>query len=62
MQGGVCKCPHHKMVPLGIVVIAALFFLQAINVLSMSFVGIAWPIVLGIIGFMKLSESKCKCC
>lgn len=57
-----CACPHHLVAPLAIVVIAALFFLRAIGVLSSGVVALVWPLALGVAGLIKLGESKCTCC
>jgi hypothetical protein len=62
MLGGHCKCPHHKIIPLAIVLIGLAFLLQALNVLSAGFVALAWPILVIIIGLMKLTKGMCKCC
>ena len=57
-----CKCPHHKVVPGLIVLIAVAFLLKAYGVLSAGSVDVVWPIFLGLIGLMKLSKGMCKCC
>lgn len=59
---GMCKCPHHKMVPLCITLIGLAFFLQAIGVLGQPFVSVAWPVLLTLIGLQKLSSGMCSCC
>ncbi len=58
----VCGCPHHKVVPCGIALIGVLFLLQGIGILSVSLVGILWPIVLIVIGGTKLMGRRCNCC
>lgn len=60
--GGGCKCPHHKIVPLCITLIGLVFLLQAWSVVSSSFTAWAWPLLLLIIGLMKLTGGMCKCC
>lgn len=65
MKGGMgmmCRCPHHKVVPGLIVLIAVAFLLKAYGVLSAGTVDIAWPVLLGLIGLMKMSKGMCKCC
>ncbi len=67
MQGGMdkskmCSCPHHKVVPGLVVLLGLLFLLQALNVLTASFVGLAWPVLVIIAGVMKMSQNMCKCC
>ena len=57
-----CKCPHHAMVPIFIILIALVFLLQAFDVVSDQFVAISWPILLGLIGLQKLCAKMCKCC
>ncbi|HUC31446.1 MAG TPA: hypothetical protein VMR99_02020 [Candidatus Paceibacterota bacterium] len=59
-QGNVCKCPHHKSVPALIILIGLDFLLGAVGVLTMGFVGITWPILLILVGCVKMV--KCNCC
>ena len=59
-QGKLCKCPHHKVIPIMIILIGLDFLLGAVNVLTMSFVNVSWPILLMIIGATRLGG--CKCC
>lgn len=62
MAGPACKCVHHQMVPLFIVLIGLTFLLQAFGVLSDYFVSLAWPILLILIGLQKMFGRMCKCC
>lgn len=57
-----CKCPHHKMVPLFIALIGLVFLLQALGTISASFAEIAWPILLILIGLQKMFGGMCSCC
>lgn len=57
-----CNCPHHKMIPLGIVLIGLVFLLGALGVLAMSTVNITWPIIVILIGLQKMMRGMCKCC
>lgn len=61
-HGAVCDCSHHKVIPILIVIVAALFLLKALGILSSGLVDILWPIALGVGGVTKLKENKCKCC
>ncbi len=61
ISGG-CKCPHHKMVPLFITLIGAVFLLQAFDAVSASFTAWAWPLLVTLIGLTKLMGGNCKCC
>jgi hypothetical protein len=61
MEGGMCSCPHHKVVPLLIVLIGVAFLLQALGVLTAETVSMVWPIGLILIGLMKMSKGMCGC-
>ena len=60
--GSMCKCPHHKMVPLFIALIGLTFLLQTYGSVSDEFVSYAWPVLLILIGLMKMFGGMCKCC
>jgi hypothetical protein len=57
-----CNCPHHKAVPVFIVLIAIAFLLQAWGLVMDSTVSVIWPILLAAIGISKLMEGRCSCC
>jgi uncharacterized membrane protein (Fun14 family) len=57
-----CKCAHHKVIPVAIVLIGLMFLLQALNMVSAGVVAITWPILVIIIGLMKFTKGMCKCC
>ena len=57
-----CKCPHHKMIPMLIFVIGLLFFLNAVGVVTANALAILWPIAVMLAGLMKMMKGKCKCC
>jgi hypothetical protein len=61
-QGGSmgCKCPHHKVTPVAIILIGLAFLLGDWNILTMGAVALIWPVLLIIIGLVKLGG--CKCC
>ena len=61
-EGKVCKCTHHKIVPICIILIGLLFLCGAMNIFTASFVSIAWPILLIVIGLVKMRGKNCKCC
>lgn len=62
MQGGMCSCPHHKIGPLAIFLIGLVFLLQALGVISMELTNLLWPILLMVMGLMKMSGGMCACC
>lgn len=57
-----CSCPHHKVVPVLILLLAVLFLLGNLNVVSAGTVSIGWPILVGLAALTKLFSSSCKCC
>ena len=59
-NGKVCKCKHHKLVPLCIALIGLVLLLGQLNILTAGAVGIIWPVLLIVIGVVKMV--KCKCC
>jgi hypothetical protein len=56
-----CRCGHHKVVPVLVILIGIAFLLGALGVLTAGFVGLAWPIGLILIGAVKLGSGGCKC-
>jgi len=66
MKGGmgVCKCPHHKVVPFLIVVIGVDFLMGFWGIISWDAVNFVWPVSIILIGAMKLMSASgaCKCC
>jgi hypothetical protein len=61
-SGMVCRCTHHKMKPILIILFALLFTLGNFDVVSARTVSVLWPIIVGIGGISKLSSGWCKCC
>lgn len=57
-----CRCPHHKMVPLMAFLIGVAFLLRNLGILTMGAVDLVWPIFLIVGAGTKLNENKCKCC
>lgn len=62
MQGMMCKCPHHNMKPLLVVLFGLDFLGGAMGWWGIDFVNVSWPILVIIAGVMKMTEGKCKCC
>ena len=56
-----CSCPHHKVVPLCITLIGLAALAGQMGWVSAGFVGVAWPILLIIIGLTKMMHCKCCC-
>ncbi len=65
MMGGgmnMCKCPHHKVIPMMIFIIGLLFLLNVLNVITAMALSWLWPIAVMIIGLMKMMKGSCQCC
>ena len=60
----VCKCSHHKVVPVLVILLGLVFLLQALNIITAGFAMIMWPIVIIAIGVMMIMKNSgmCKCC
>lgn len=61
-SGPKCNCPHHKMVPIFIILIGLSFLLTTIGWESAMVNSYAWPILLIAIGLQKIFEVRCSCC
>jgi hypothetical protein len=59
-KGKTCGCGHHKTLPILVILFGLVFLLESLNVVTWGFVNIAWPILVIILGCVKLS--KCGCC
>ena len=59
-----CKCPHHKMVPVLVILLGLTFLLGNWEVLTPGAVNFIWPVIIILIGAMKLTSQMkmCKCC
>lgn len=57
-----CKCPHHKIIPILITLIGVLFLLSSLNIVGEKVAMIGWPILVILIGLNKMMSGKCKCC
>ncbi|KND51418.1 MAG: hypothetical protein ABA06_03870 [Parcubacteria bacterium C7867-001] len=60
MSSNTCKCPHHKILPIAIILIALAFLLSTLGVVNPMYVAIAWPVLIIIAMIPKLGT--CKCC
>ena len=61
-SGNVCKCSHHKMWPLLVVVFGLLFLGGSLSWWGAQVVNVGWPVLVVLAGLFKWMEGKCKCC
>jgi len=57
-----CGCPHHKVMPVLVVLFGLLFLLGAYGVVGDRTVSVGWPLLVIVGGLMKMSGGMCKCC
>jgi len=50
------------IVPMCIILIGLAFLLQSLDLVSAMFVNYSWPVLLIVIGLMKMLGSGCACC
>lgn len=62
MSCNACACMHHKMVPLLIALIGINFILVNMGIYDEMMSSYIWPVLLTLIGVMKLTGGSCKCC
>ena len=60
----VCKCAHHKVIPVLVLLFGLTFLLGSWGILTSNAVDTIWPIIVILAGAMKISEKSgmCKCC
>ncbi|MES2203338.1 MAG: DUF5668 domain-containing protein [Patescibacteria group bacterium] len=61
-EGGVCRCHHHKIIPLLIALFGLTFLLGNLDVLSAQTVNIIWPSLIILAGLSKIAGRMCGCC
>lgn len=59
-----CKCHHHKVLGLLVILFGLTFLLGNWGILSLTTVNLVWPMLVILAGLMKLIEKMgmCKCC
>ncbi|HYD93243.1 MAG TPA: hypothetical protein VEB18_02175 [Candidatus Paceibacterota bacterium] len=57
-----CKCTHHAIAPVAIVLIGLDFLGHAAGLISDTFLSLSWPALLVIAGLVKLAGHDCRCC
>jgi uncharacterized membrane protein len=61
-MGPACNCPHHRAMPIFIVLIGLLFLLNALGYIGMHAVAVTWPIIVILAGLQKMMQRRCNCC
>ena len=57
-----CKCCHHKVFPILVILFGSAFLLEALGITTPQFTMIAWPTIIVVAGVTKLTVKMCKCC
>ena len=61
-NGKVCNCHHHKVIPAAIILIGLSALLTNWNIITVATNNVVWPVLLIVIGFIKMKGKNCKCC
>jgi len=56
-----CSCSHHKTLPAFLVLIGLSFLLANLGIISAEVNSFVWPILIILLGVMKLKGGSCKC-
>lgn len=61
-MGQSCPCPHHKVMPILVVLLGLSFLLTALHVYSAGVNSVIWPIIVILAGLQKMFSRNCSCC
>lgn len=61
-SGKTCNCPHHKVIPVLVILLGVAFLAANLNLITWSVVGWIWPVLVVIAGGTMLFRGSCKCC
>ncbi len=65
-NGSICKCQCHKFKKVFtgafFIALGLIFLLYRLNYLSDAFTGLAWPLLLILLGVVMLMRGCCNCC
>lgn len=56
-----CDCSHHKILPAFLVLFGLSFLLAQLGVISQVMNGTIWPVLVILLGLMKLKSGSCSC-
>jgi len=59
-MGKSCKCPHHMIMPIAIILFGLSFLLTNLGVMTVAANNIVWPVIVILVGLKK--TMRCKCC
>lgn len=57
-----CRCPHHSLSAIFLVLLALTLVLGNAGVIAEHTASMIWPIFLALIGLQMLVTRRCKCC
>lgn len=58
---GPCRCSHHVIAPVLIILLGFVFLLQNLGIITTGLAAALWPAFLILIGLVKLVSGSCKC-
>jgi hypothetical protein len=56
-----CRCGHHKVFPIIVILFGLLFLLEQLGVFTAAFTDLAWPVLVILAGLVKLKSGSCGC-
>ena len=62
MDGQKCKCPHHKMLPIFVIVFGLTYLLRNLGILTVPVADVILPVIIILIGAQWMMKGACKCC
>ncbi|MDB5237169.1 MAG: hypothetical protein JWL88_271 [Parcubacteria group bacterium] len=57
-----CRCMHHKIVPILIILFGLNFLLGTLGYLNITIARFGWPVIIMLIGLVQLFSGSCACC
>ena len=57
-----CKCPHHLTWPIIVIALGVIMLLSVLGVLGSEGAGIAFSLIVIILGISMIMKRTCRCC
>ncbi len=57
-----CRCPHHLTGPIIIIAVGVIMLLSVLGVLGSAGAGVAFSVIVIILGISMIMKRSCRCC
>jgi len=57
-----CKCPHHLTMPIIVIAVGVIMLLSVLGILGSAGVGVAFSLIVIILGISMIMKRTCRCC